>query len=151
MKKDNGIENFCKIFDKLSAKCLLNVITASSRSYFIRYVENVTSFKLRHGFFKKIFFFLLLWLNGTRLIKISENQKVLVSSILSILTFIRRSQNRVYICHNPKKKKLLTRLKVSLIHHREQKFKHSLQDTLNPICNCGEDIKTLSHLKFNLS
>ena len=28
---------------------------------------------------------------------------------------------------------------------REQKFKHSFQDTLNSICNCGEDTENTSH------
>ena len=63
----------------------------------------------------------------------------------SISKFIRPSQNRVYNCHNPKGIKLLTRLRVGLSHLRERKFKHSFQDTLNPICNCGEDIETTSH------
>ena len=28
---------------------------------------------------------------------------------------------------------------------REHKFKHSFQDTIHPIYNCGEDIETTSH------
>ena len=32
-----------------------------------------------------------------------------------------------------------------LSHLRENKFKHSFQDTLNPICNRGKDIETTSH------
>ena len=59
---------------------------------------------------------------------------------------MRPSQNRVYKCHNPKGIKLLTRFRVGLSHLREDKFfKHSFQDTLNPLCNCGEDIETTSH------
>ena len=57
---------------------------------------------------------------------------------------MRPSQNRVYNCHNSKGIKLLTRLKVGLSHLCEHKFKHSFQDTLNPICNCDEDIETTS-------
>ena len=63
----------------------------------------------------------------------------------NILKFIRPSQNRVYNFHNPKGIKLLTRLRVSLMHFCEHKFKHSFQDTLNPICNFGEYIETSSH------
>ena len=63
----------------------------------------------------------------------------------SISEFIRPSQNRVYNCHNPKEINLLTRLKVGLSYLGEHKFKHSFQDTLNPICNCGKDIETTSH------
>ena len=36
-------------------------------------------------------------------------------------------------------------MRVGLSHLREHKFKHIFQDTLNPICNCGEDIETTSH------
>ena len=36
-------------------------------------------------------------------------------------------------------------MRVGLSHLREHKFKHNFQDTLNPICNCGEDIETTSH------
>ena len=28
---------------------------------------------------------------------------------------------------------------------REHKFKHSFQDTLNPICNCGSDVESAIH------
>ena len=36
-------------------------------------------------------------------------------------------------------------MRVGLSHLREHKFKHSFQDTLNPICNCSEDTETTSH------
>ena len=105
----------------------------SSRSYFTRYVENVPSFKVRHDLFKNSFFpsTAIEWIKIDKNIRKSEN--------------IRPSQSRVYNCHNPKGIKLLTRLKVGLSHLREYKFKHSFQDTINPICNCGEDIETTSH------
>ena len=40
-------------------------------------------------------------------------------------------------------------MRVGLNHLHEHKFKHSFQDTLNPICNCGEDIETISHYLFH--
>ena len=66
-----------------------------------------------------------------------------------ILKFILPSQNRAYNCHNPKGIKLLTGLTVGLSHLREHKFKHSFLNTLNPICNCGEDVETSSHYLFH--
>ena len=36
-------------------------------------------------------------------------------------------------------------MRVGLSHLCEHKFKPSFQDTLNPICNCGEDIETSSY------
>ena len=73
--------------------------------------------------------------------RISEKQK----DLTSLKKDLRPSQNRVYNYHYSKGIRLLTRLRVGPIHLREHKFKHSFQDTLNPICNCGEDIETSSH------
>ena len=39
----------------------------------------------------------------------------------------------------------LTRLRLALSHLRDHKFKHNFLDTLNLICNCGEDNETLCH------
>ena len=116
----------------------------SSRSYFTRYVENDPSFKVRHDFFKNSFFpsTAIEWNKIDKNIRKLESLNIFKKSILK---FIRPSQNRVYNYNNPKEIKLLTRLRVGLSRLREHKFKHSFQDTLNPICNCGEDIQTTSH------
>ena len=47
--------------------------------------------------------------------------------------------------------KLLTRLRVGLSHFCEHKYKHSFQDSLNLICNCGRDIETSSHYLLHSS
>ena len=56
-----------------------------------------------------------------------------------ILYFIRP----VFNCHNLKGVKFRLRLRLS--HLREHNFKHSLQDSFNPICVCGNDIETSAH------
>ena len=63
----------------------------------------------------------------------------------SLLKFIRPPENNVFNCHNPRGAKLLTRLRLGLCHLREHKFKYGFQDSLNPICSCNNDIKTLAH------
>ena len=40
---------------------------------------------------------------------------------------------------------ILTRLRLSFSHLRERKFKHSFQDCLNPLCNCGNEMETSTH------
>ena len=65
--------------------------------------------------------------------------------ILSYLHFIRPAPNSIYNCHNPKGGKLITRLRLGLSHLREHKFKHNLQDSINPLCNCGHDIESTTH------
>ena len=63
----------------------------------------------------------------------------------TLLNFIRPSGSTVFNRHNLKGVKLLTRLRLGLTHRCEHKFKHSVQDSLNPICSCGNDIETSSH------
>ena len=41
--------------------------------------------------------------------------------------------------------KYLTRLRLSLNHLYEHKFKHTFQDTLNPFCSCDLDVETNMH------
>ena len=62
-----------------------------------------------------------------------------------LLKFIRPSGSSVFNCHNLRGVKLLTRLRLGLSHLREHKFKHGFQDSLNPICSCGNDIETSAH------
>ena len=117
----------------------------SSRSYFTRYVGHVSSFKVRHDFFKNSFFpsTVIEWNKIDKTIQKSGSLDIFKKTILK---FIWPSQNRVYNCHNPIGIKLITRLRVGLSHLSEHKFKHNFQDTLNPICNCGKDIETTSLL-----
>ena len=67
------------------------------------------------------------------------------------MEFIRPSQNSIFLCNNSKRIKLLTRLRLGLNHLRDQKFKHNFLDTLNPICNCDEDIETSWHYLLHCS
>ena len=46
---------------------------------------------------------------------------------------------------------LLIRLKIGLSYLRDHKFNHNFLDTLNPICNCGEDIETSCHYLLHCS
>ena len=63
-----------------------------------------------------------------------------------ILAFIRPSANSAFHCLNPNGLKLITRLRLGLSHLRFHKFKHSFQDTLNPICYCGTVETTIHYL-----
>ena len=64
----------------------------------------------------------------------------------SILKFIRLPANKVCNRHNSKTIKFVARLRLLLCQHklRKHKFKHSFQDLLNPISNCGLDIESSS-------
>ena len=93
--------------------------------------------------FLLILFFHQLSLNNLDL-KI-RNSKTFSVFQKSILKFIRPSSNSIFNCHSPEGIKLITRLRLGLSHLREHKFRHNFQDTLNPICSCGDDIETAIH------
>ena len=75
-------------------------------------------------------------------IRNSETPNIFKSKILK---FIRPTANSIFGCHNPIGVKLLTRLRLGLSHLREHKFKHSFQDTLNPLCSCRKEVETTFH------
>ena len=60
------------------------------------------------------------------------------------MAFIGPSANSTFQYHNPKALKVITRLRLGLIHLRFHKLKHSFQNALNPICNCGT-VETTVH------
>ena len=41
--------------------------------------------------------------------------------------------------------KFVTRLRLGLSHLREHKFKHSFQDSINPLCSCSLDVESTIH------
>ena len=63
-----------------------------------------------------------------------------------IWMFIRPSPNNGFKCHNPQWIKFLTRFPFGLSSLCERKFKHSFQDSLNPLCKCGFEVESTSHL-----
>ena len=75
-------------------------------------------------------------------IRNSETLNIFKSKILK---FIRPTANSVFGCHNPLGVKLLTRLRLGLSHLREYNFKHSFQNTYNPLCSCGKEVETTFH------
>ena len=80
-----------------------------------------------------------------------RNSESLSSFKSNVLKFIRPSKNSIFLCNNPKGIQLLTRLRLGSSHLRDHKFKHNFQDTVNPICNCGEDIETSCHYLLQCS
>ena len=61
------------------------------------------------------------------------------------MSFIRPKANSVLNCNSSKGLKFVTRLPLELSHLREHKFKHSFQDSINPICSCSLDVESTIH------
>ena len=62
-----------------------------------------------------------------------------------LLNFIWPCSNSIFDIHNPLGIKLLTRLRLGLSPLHEHKFRHCIQDTLNPLCECAKDIESTMH------
>ena len=62
-----------------------------------------------------------------------------------ILDFIRLTANSTFGTNDVCGLKLLTRLRIHFNHLREHKFKHSFQDTMNPLCLCSLEAKDTNH------
>ena len=131
---------FFKIFRYKYPKYLFNIIPTSASTYNKRNSNNIPLFKVKHNFFRNSFFpsALIEWNKLDLNIRNSESLNIFKKTLLN---FIRPSGSIVFNCHNPKGVKLLTRLRLGLSHLRERKF----QDSLNPICSCGNDIETSAH------
>ena len=64
----------------------------------------------------------------------------------ALLKCIRPKSAQVYKIHHPRGLKLLTRIRLGLIHLREHKFRHNFNDTIDPFCLCGTNcLETSEH------
>ena len=63
----------------------------------------------------------------------------------SLLKKGRAIQNPIYIIHDPMGIKYLTRLRLGLIYLNDYKFRHNLQDCLNPLCPCSLEVESTIH------
>ena len=122
---------------------MTELIPTRNEAYQTRHLANVPSLSFKNNFFKNTFSpsTILEWNKLDPSLWNSASYNVFKNSILK---FIRPSPNKIFQCHNPKGIKLVTRLRLGLSHLREHKFKHSFQDTLNPLCSCGLYIETTS-------
>ena len=146
LKVDVGSGNcfFFKILKNKSPDYLFGIIPQRRSSYIARNSDEIPLFKTKHNFYKNLFFpsTTIEWNNLDQDLRISESYTLFCSSILK---FSRPSPNSFYGCQNIMGIKLVTRLSLGLNHLREHKFKHSFQDMLNPLCNCGKDVKSSTH------
>ena len=106
--------------------------------------NNIFLFKVKHNFFQNSFFpsAIIKWNKLDLNIRNSESLNIFKKTLLN---FIRPSGIIVFNCHNSKEVKLLIKSRLGLSHLREHKFKHSFQDSLKPICSCGNDIETSAY------
>ena len=131
---------FYKFYKNELPQYLFKLIPVRSSEYSTRNMQNDPFFKTRYNFLKKYFFMstIIQWNNLDLNIRNSGSLNIFRNSILK---FIRPFSNSVLNSHSSKAIKLISRLRLVLSHLQEHKFKHSFQDSLNPISHCGLDIE----------
>ena len=136
--------NFYKIFNEKPPSYLFGLIRNFNRVLNTRLSYNIPPIKVRHNYFKNLFFpsAITKW---NKLDLNIRNPASLNTFKKKILNFIRPSANSIFDIHNPLGIKLLTRLRLGLSHLHEHKFRHCFQDTLNPLCECGKYIESTMH------
>ena len=137
---------FCFLkFWKINHRIIyLKIIPQRRSSYITRNLDEIPLFKTNHNFYKKLFF-LNTTIEWNNLDHDPRNTGSYTLFHSNILKFIKPSLNSFCDCQNIMGIKLVTRLRVGLSHLREHKFKHSFQDTLNPLCYCGMDVESSTH------
>ena len=135
--------SFYKYFTSMRPCYLYSLIPKVNSESRTRQRGNIPLFKTRTDSFKYSFFpnYVQEWN------KISLSTRVLPITIFKkfLLKSIRPNENSIFGLHNPNGLKHLTRLRLGLSHLREHKFKHNFQDSINPLCSCGENIETTEH------
>ena len=147
--QDDGIGN-CKFYILKQLEYLFSLISVRTSNYRTRNTDDVPYFNIRHNFFKNSCFSssVIEWNKlDSRVWKV----KSFTDFKKNILSFIRPKANSVFNCNSPKELKFITRLRLGLSHLREHKFKHSFQDSVNPLCSCSLDVESTIHFTISFT
>ena len=139
------LRRFYKILNEKSPSYLFDLIPNLNRARETRHSNNVPEIHTRHNYFKNSFFPSTLSERNNLDCKIRNSGSLSIFE-KNLLNFMRPCANSIFNIHNPCEIKLLTRLRLGLSHLRDHKFRHGFQDTLNPLCDCGNDTETITHL-----
>ena len=61
------------------------------------------------------------------------------------MKFVWPESNFTYNIHDPKRLKLLTRLRLGLSHLGDHEFRYNFQDCVSPMCSYGQDFEVITH------
>ena len=136
--------HFYKILNEKSPSYLFDLIPNLNRVRETRHSNNIPAIHTRHNYFKNSFFPSTIseWNNLDCKIRNSGSLSIFKKNLINV---IRPCVNSIFNIHNPYRIKLLTRLRLGLSHLCDHKFRHCFQDTLNPLCDCGNDTEITTH------
>ena len=118
LKAEDGIVKFCcfhKVFKTQSPSYLFDIIPTAKRAYITRNDDKLPNFKVKHCNFKNSF------IPSTVIEQNKLDLNILNSGSLTsfkgdISKFTCPSENSVFLCNNPRRIQLLTRLRIGLGH-----------------------------------
>ena len=125
---------FYSVFKTQSPRYIFDVIPTAKRAYITKTNDKLPHFKVKHNYFKNIFFPSIV-IEWNKLDLNIRNSESLTSFKSKDLKFVRPSENSIFLSNHPNRIQLLTKLILDL---RDHKFNHNFQNALNPICNCAE-------------
>ena len=135
---------FFKIKTTQIPKYLYELIPSEPHIYSTRNSENVETYYCRTDQFKSSFF-PCSTIEWNKLDINLRNAKSFLIFRNSLLKIGRPVQNSIYNIHDPVGIKYLTRLRLGLSHLNEHKFRHHVQDCLNPLRSCSLEVETTNH------
>ena len=132
-----------KIVKEEAPNYLINLIPKIQQTTRTR-INRMPTFHCRTDCFKNSFFPSTLndWYKLDETIRNSQSISVFKSRLLS---FIRLIESNIYNIFDPIGLKFLTCLRLGFSHLNEHRFRHNLQDCMNPLCSCSLEIEDTSH------
>ena len=119
----------------LVPKCNPTIVTRNS---------HIPKFYCRTDCFKYSFFPSTLrdWFDLDNDITSAESISIFKNKLLSL---IRPVQKKVFNIFDPQGLKLLTRLRLGFSHLNEHRFRHNIENCVNPLCFCVSETENTSH------
>ena len=144
-RKLRRLSSFYKIYNEQSPLYLYNLILAkTSGKYPFRKLKEIPAIKVKHRFFKKLFFRATI-IESNELDYSLRNAPSINVFKKNTLRFIRLGPNKVFNIYNPHVLNLLTRLRLGLSHLRGHRFNDIFSDCLDEISMCGKNIESTNH------
>ena len=136
---------FYKIMKGLLPEYLFSYLDFSTQEkYSLRLstTSMIRPFPSKKKFFKNTFFPYCISEWNKLTVEIKNAKSI---NIFKKLILIKKKENSIFSICDPLGVKLLTRLRPNFSHLNEHKFRHGFNDTLNPLCACGNAIETTQH------
>ena len=126
----------CKLKTTQIPKYLYDLIPKGSCTYNTQNQDKIEIYYCRTDLFKYSFLYMIVEWNKLDVTVRNANSFLIFKNLL--LKIDRPIQNSIFKIHDPLGIKLLTRLRVGLSHLSEHRFRHNIQDCLNPQTLSGD-------------